>query len=232
MAEIKNLVNLIKYTMATLATTNLLKTADTFLIGSFMGPSQVARYAIPLKLTELFEIPLRSLVTTAFPQLAEKFNKGDHKGFKTTFVEYLSWAYMLYVPALISAFVFAPYIILIIGGSKYQDTTGIFRVLIFYALFLPANRMTGISLDALQKPDKNFIKVLLMAFINVAGDLLAIRFTNNLNMVAFVSVINAVCGALIGWWMLERTRILARGNIFSEMYTYSNIFLKKRLIRG
>ena len=230
--EIKRLVNLIKYTMATLATTNLLKTADTFLIGSLMGPSSVASYAIPLKLTELFEIPLRSLSTTAFPQLAGKHNDGDRIGFKSSFVQYLSWAYMIYIPALIGAFIFAPYIVLVIGGHQYSESASIFRVLILYGLFLPANRLTGISLDALQKPDKNLQKVLAMAIINIIGDIMAIKFTNDLNTVAFVSVLNAGCGALLGWWMLERTGIFSKGNVFNDIYTYSNLFIKQNLSRA
>jgi O-antigen/teichoic acid export membrane protein len=229
--DVKTLLNLIKYTLATLATTNLLKTADTLLIGSFMGPIEVARYAIPLKLTELFEIPLRSLSSTAFPQLAEKNNHKDFTGFKYSFVQYLSWCYMLYFPALIIAFIFAPYIVLALGGHQYADTTSIFRVFIIYGLFLPANRVTGISLDALNKPHKNFIKVLVMAIINIVGDLVAIHFSNNLDWVAFVSVLNGACGVIIGWWMLEQTGILARGNVFNQIFDYSNSFLRQRFNR-
>ncbi|MEO5999557.1 MAG: oligosaccharide flippase family protein [Chitinophagaceae bacterium] len=229
--EIKTLIHLIKYTMATLATTNLLKSADTFLIGSLMGPESVARYAIPLKLTELFEIPIRSLSTTAFPQLAEKHNNNDYVGFKKGLIQYLSWSYLLYIPALLIAFIFAPYIVLVFGGDQYADTTSIFRILIFFGLFLPANRMTGIGLDALQKPAKNFKKVLIMAIINIVGDLVAIRFSNDLNMVAFVSVLNAGCGAMLGWWMLEKTGILSKGNVFTDIFNYSNYFIRKSLYR-
>ncbi len=231
MEEIKTLVKLIKYTMATLATTNLLKTADTFLIGSMMGPESVARYAIPLKLTELFEIPIRSLSTTAFPQLAKKHNDGDYAGFKESFVQYLSWAYLLYIPALIAAFIFAPYIVLVFGGHQYADTATIFRMLVLFGLFLPANRMTGISLDALQKPDKNFHKVLAMAIINIIGDVIAIRFSQDLTMVALVSVLNAGCGALLGWWMVKQTGIFNKGNVFNDVYSYSNSFIKQYLFR-
>jgi len=229
MEEVKNLFNLIKYTLATLATTNLLKTADTFLIGSLMGPAAVARYAVPLKLTELFEIPLRSLSTTAFPQLAANHNNNDHRGFKDSFIQYISWAYMLYLPALIIAFIFAPYIVLILGGHQYADTANIFRVFILYGIFLPANRMTGISLDALQKPHKNFYKVLTMALINITGDFVAIHFSSQLEWVAFISVLNAAIGAYLGWWMLMETGLLTKGNYLQDVYSYCSLFIKKGL---
>ena len=226
MQEVKALFNLIKYTLATLATTNFLKSADTFLIGSLMGPINVAKYAIPLKLTELFEIPLRSLSTTAFPQLATKYNNNDMPGFKKAFIQYFSWAYMLYIPTLIIAFILAPYIVLIIGGHQYAETTSIFRVFILYALLLPTDRLTGISLDALQLPSENFKKVFIMAFVNILADILAIQFTHQLEWVAFASVLNAATGAFLGWWMLKNKGILQTGKIWNEVNAYSFSFLK------
>ena len=225
--EVKALFGLIKYTLATLATTNLLKSADTFLIGSLMGPLYVAKYAIPLKLTELFEIPLRSLSTTAFPQLAAMHNEKIPGAFKKTFVEYLSWAYMLYIPALCIAFILAPNIVEFIGGHEYADTTIIFRVFIMYGLLLPTDRLTGISLDALQMPSKNFKKVFIMASVNIIGDAVAIMFTHQLVWVAFVSVLNAATGALLGWYMLNRSGVLHPGKAFQDVYLYSFSFVKK-----
>ncbi len=229
MTEVKSLFNLIKYTLATLATTNVLKSADTFLIGSVMGPASVAQYAIPLKLTELFEIPLRSLNTTAFPQLAAKHNENDQKGFKDTLVQYLSWSYLLYIPGLVFAFIVAPYLVLIIGGKQYADTTPIFRVFVFLGLLLPINRMTGICLDALQKPDRNFYKVLTMAIINIVADLVVIYLTHDLVWVAFASVINAITGAVLGWWMLKNTGVLQKSKVLQEILIYSKAFIGKRL---
>ncbi len=225
--EVQALWRLIRYAMATMATTNLLKSADTFLIASFMGPAAVAKYAVPLKLTELFDIPLRSLSTTAFPHLASRHNNKDPSGFKKTFIQYISWAYMLYIPALIFCLIFAEYIVVIMGGSSYVDTANIFRVFVLYALLLPTDRLTGISLDALQMPSKNFQKVFIMAIVNIVGDLLAIYYTHNLVWVAFASVLNALTGALLGWWLLEKTGVMAPGKIFSDTYLYCTEFIKK-----
>lgn len=227
MAEVKALFKLIKYTLATLATTNLLKSADTFLIGSLMGPVYVAKYAVPLKLTELFEIPLRSLSTTAFPQLAAKNNDKDPAAFKNHFIQYLSWAYLLYIPGLMIAFIFAPYIVLFIGGNQYADTTIIFRVFILYGLLLPTDRMTGISLDALQKPAINLKKVFIMATVNIVADVLAIHFTHQLEWVAFASVLNVATGALLGCWMLKRTGVFTDTVIYKDVYNHGILFVKQ-----
>ena len=225
--EVKELYNLIRYTLATLATTNLLKSADTFLIGSFLGPKLVAAYAVPLKLTELFEIPLRSLSTTAFPQLAAKNNSGDHAGFRNLFTQYISWSYMLYIPALAAAFILAPFLVTTLGGNEYAFTAPVFRVFILYGLLLPADRLTGISLDALQKPKLNFIKVLLMAGINIIGDVMAIQFSGKLEWIAFASVVNAATGAIFGLWLLNKINIVSVRQLGNEVWSYSAGFARK-----
>ena len=226
-SEIAKLFHLVKYTLATLGTTNLLKTADTFLIGALMGPAAVALYAVPLKLTELFEIPLRSLSTTAFPQLAGHFNHQDRGAFKYSFVQYVSWSYLLYLPALIGAFILAPWLVVLLGGQAYAETASVFRVLILFGLFLPLNRMTGISLDALQLPKQNFYKVAVMALINIIGDWIAIKYTGSLNWVAFVSVLNAATGAVLGWWLLQRAGFVQSAHLGKEVWLHGEAFITK-----
>lgn len=225
--EVKELFNLIRYTLATLATTNLLKSADTFLIGSFLGPKLVAAYAVPLKLTELFEIPLRSLSTTAFPQLAAKNNINDQQGFRNLFTQYISWAYMLYIPALIAAFILAPFLVTTLGGSEYAFTAPVFRVFILYGLLLPSDRLTGISLDALQKPKINFMKVSLMAIINIIGDVIAIQFSGKLEWIAFASVLNAATGAIFGLWILNKINSISVKQLYNDVWSYSRGFARK-----
>lgn len=231
MKEVKELYKLIRYTLATLATTNLLKSADTFLIGSLLGTRAVATYAVPLKLTELFEIPLRSLSTTAFPQLAKANNNGDSNAFRKLYIQYLSWAYLLYIPALITAFIIAPFLVTALGGEKYITTVTVFRVFLIYGLMLPADRLSGIGLDALQKPQKNFIKVLFMAGINILGDVMAIKLTGRLEWVAFASVLNVATGVVVGNWLLNKTGALNTSKVYSECIDYSKAFVMNSVKR-
>jgi O-antigen/teichoic acid export membrane protein len=144
-------------------------------------------------------------------------------------VQYLSWSYLLYIPGLLFAFILAPYLVLLIGGKQYADTTPIFRVFILFGLLLPINRMTGIGLDALQKPDKNFYKVLIMAIINIVADILAIYLTHDLVWVAFATVINALTGAALGWWMLKKTGVLIGNHVYNEMIEYSQTFISQTI---
>ena len=229
MNEVKKLFNLIKYTLATLATTNLLKSADTFLIGSFLGTRAVAMYAVPLKLTELFEIPLRSLSTTAFPQLAKSNNNSHTNTFKQLYIQYLSWAYLLYIPGIIIAFFLAPFLITTIGGDTYLSTVTVFRIFLLYGILLPADRLSGIGLDALQKPQKNLLKVVCMAVINIIGDVLALQLTGQLEWVAFASVLNVLTGIIVGNYFIKSTGIFNSTPIYASSLVYSKSFIKDQV---
>jgi O-antigen/teichoic acid export membrane protein len=229
--EIKELFRLVRFTIVNFTTTNLLKSADTFLIGSLMGVHYVAMYAVPMKLTELFEIPLRSLTTTAYPQLSACHNQGDKVVLRKKFIQYLSWCYILYIPALCVAFALAPFLVVLLGGQQYAGTAIIFRVFILYGLLLPADRLTGISLDAIQKPHHNFVKIIIMASINIIGDVVAIQYFGKLEWVAFASVLNAATGAFLGYWMLQRTGELGQGKVVAESFEYSRSLIQKNIQR-
>ncbi len=70
---VKKLLNFGKFSLGTLVGSNLLKSADTFIIGlsPVLGTTAVALYSIPLKMTEILEVPLRSFVATYFPKMSK-----------------------------------------------------------------------------------------------------------------------------------------------------------------
>ena len=72
----KELIDFGKYSMGTLIGSSLLKSADTFIIGlsPVLGSAGIAMYAIPLKLTDLLGIPLRSFAMTAYPRMSKKMH--------------------------------------------------------------------------------------------------------------------------------------------------------------
>jgi len=81
---------------------------------------------------------------------------------------------LLLIPILIIGFVFAREFVIILGGMKYENTADIFRIFAIYGLLLPVDRFTGVALDSLNKPRKNFFKVVFMTISNIAGDIFVI----------------------------------------------------------
>lgn len=175
-ASNKMILNFGKYSTGTLIGSNLLKSADTFIIGlsPFLGTAGVALYSIPLKLTEIIEIPLRSFAMTAFPGMSKASIEGNKDLVKHIFYTNAGGMTLLMVPVMLFSFIFAKELVYILGGAGYESTAGVFRIFCVYGLLLPLDRFIGVTLDSVNMPKFNFLKVVYMAVANIIGDTLVV----------------------------------------------------------
>src|ERR1035437_8957654 len=109
----KKLIDFGKYTMGTLLGSNLLKSADTFIISlsPFLGPTGVAYFSVPLKLTELLEVPLRSFLATAYPKMSKASIKNDVKEVARIFYSYTGVLTYMFLGFAVLAFIFADFFV-------------------------------------------------------------------------------------------------------------------------
>jgi O-antigen/teichoic acid export membrane protein len=224
----KELVNFGKYSMGTLVSSSLLKSADTFIIGlsPFLGSAGIAMYAIPLKLTDLLGIPLHSFSMTAYPRMSKKCIDGDKTGARKIFYTYSGAVTFLFFPVAVLSFVFAEYLVLILGGKEYADSlellTLIFRVFTLYVMLLPIDRFTGVLLDSLNRPRYNLYKVIVMTLANIIFDLIAVFVFKSLVAVAVGTVLFTMIGIFLGFFYLRKELEIHIRHIFSE----SVLFIK------
>ncbi len=204
---IHKILNFGKYSLGTLMGSNLLKNADTIIIGlSPLGTEAVALYSIPLKLTELLEIPLRSFSATAFPRISKASMQNKLPEVRRLFYSYSGTTTLMFIPAAAVFILFAPFFIKILGGAKYLDTSVtmvVFQLFAIYSVLAPLEKFGGIALDSINKPRKNFYKVMAMALLNVIGDLVAVFYFNSLIAVAAVTILFTIFGQLMGWYFLK-----------------------------
>lgn len=234
----KVLLDFGKYTTFTLIGTNLLRSADTLIISlSPLGTAAVALYSIPMKLTELQQIPLRSFVATAFPKMSKASIQGKIEEVRSVFYSYSGAMTYLFIFISLITFVFADFFVLILGGSQYIgtdpvtgfNTANIVRIFSIYGLLLPIDRMTGVGLDSINRPDRNFIKVLIMVIANVVGDLIAIFIFKSLPMVAVASIIFTAIGVWVGYCFLNKELHIQQRLIFtSGIEFYKEMYSKFR----
>jgi O-antigen/teichoic acid export membrane protein len=232
----RTLLDFGKYTTFTLIGTNLLRSADTLIISlSPMGNAAVALYSIPLKLTELQQIPLRSFVATAFPKMSKASVQGRVKEVRELFYTYSGALTYLFVIMSLFTFVFADFLVLILSGEQYlkvDPITGfnvvdIVRVFSIYGLLLPIDRMTGIGLDSVNKPNINAVKVFVMVAANLIGDFIAIFVFKSLLLVAVASILFTLIGIWMGMYFLNKELTLSYKEIFSSgIRFYESLFNK------
>lgn len=218
----KTMLSFGKFSMGTSLGSSLLRSADTFIIplSAVLGPAGVAMYSIPLKLTELLGIPLRSFAITSFPKMAKHSIDGNIAGLKKVFYGYSGAVTMMFVPLAIICFIFAEQLVWLTGGDQYIESlpllTNIFRIFAIYTVLLPLDRFTGVALDSINRPDINFYKVMVMTLANVIGDVIAVFYFESLEMVAVVTVIFTIIGIFLGYIYLNKEIRLNGFKIISE----------------
>jgi O-antigen/teichoic acid export membrane protein len=219
---INKILNFGKYTTGTLIGSNLLKSADTFIIGlsPFLGTEGVAMYSVPLKLTEVMEIPLRSFAATAFPKMSKESIAGNVNTVKKLFYQYSGALTLLFIPFTIVNLIFADFFVIILGGKQYIDTANIYRIFCIYGLILPLDRFSGVGLDAINKPKENFYKVVFMVLANIIGDFIAVWYFKSLFGVALITIIMTFIGIIVGYYFFNKEINLNFKKIFSEGFLF------------
>jgi O-antigen/teichoic acid export membrane protein len=228
-SRMKDISNFGKYSMSTMIGSNLLRSSDTFMIGAFLSPTAVAMYSVPAKLFEIVEIPLRSFVATALPNLSRLINNKDSEGLKHLFEKYAGVVTVMLIPFVVGSFIFAEYLVILLGGKQYADASNILRIFAVFALLMPLDRYTGVTLDVLNLPVKNFLKVLLMLMVKIAGNFIVIFTIGEVWAVAISSIFTFASGVILGVLFLKKSLDFSMKRLLRRGYAESKLFALKSL---
>jgi O-antigen/teichoic acid export membrane protein len=196
--QVVSLFNFGKYSLSTLAGSNLLKSTDTLLIGLMINSESAAVYAIPFKVIELLEIPLRGFVMTSFHTLTQLFKNNQHDGYTRHFQTSVFRLTIAFLPIILISLFLPGFVIELLGGSNYGESIYVLQVLSFAMFLLPADKFAGMALDSINQPQVNAQKVWIMVIINLIGDLVVISLNGSLWMIATITFLNILFGVCYG----------------------------------
>ncbi|MCG9881382.1 MAG: oligosaccharide flippase family protein [Bacteroidia bacterium] len=213
-----------KFSMGTLMGSNLLRSSDTFIIGSsFLGSAGVAMFNVPSRLLEIVEMPLRSFAVTALPQFAKLYADKAYEALRFEFEKKAGLVFFLLLPIAIGSFLFADWLVLLIGGKAYADSAILLRVFASYMAILPLDKFAGVMLDTINKPNLNFYKVMIQLAVNIAGDYIGIAIFGNLESVAFVSTATFLAGMAFGYYHLNQHMGIQFSNVIKFVWQDVNL---------
>ncbi|MFD0764737.1 oligosaccharide flippase family protein [Mucilaginibacter lutimaris] len=217
---ISKLAHFGKFSVGTSISSYLLRSSDTFIIKIMFNPALLAVYYIPQRLMEVFEIPMRAGVATAMPELSAAVHKDNETEVASIMKRYAGMLTVTLIPIAVVAFLIAGPVITILFGKQYMDTeaVNIFRLFMCYVMLMPIDRFFGITLDIINKPHLNMLKVILMLVVNVAGDFIGIFIFHSLYAVAIASLFTFFAGAIFGYWALKKHLHFTIKDIFSLGY--------------
>jgi len=221
-----------KFSVGTSLSANLFSRSDVIIIKTMLGPAAVAVYSLGQKFMELVEIPLRSFAATAMPSLSSAYNRENKKEVIYIFQKYAGILTVLLVPACIVTVLLANFVIDLVGGGKYAGTemgiqaANVYRLFMTFALLYPADRFLALTLDVINQPRVNFIKILFMLAANIIGDVAGIYLLHNVYGVAFTTVFPIMIGAFIGYRALRKYQPFAFFDIYRLGYAEVIQFVK------
>ncbi|MCC3155137.1 oligosaccharide flippase family protein [Hymenobacter sp. BT770] len=205
-ADVRELFRFGKYSFGTFLGANLLRSSDAFIVKFMLGPAALAIYNLPTRLLEIIEVPLRSGLATAMPSMSAALNQGREADVANLLKKYTVLLTLLFVPLIAGALVFADVIVGFIGGGKYVGTeaANLYRIMMVCSLLFPLERFLGVTLDIINKPQLNLVKVILALAVNVLADLVCIKLLGNVYGAALASVFTLVASTAYGYVALRR----------------------------
>jgi len=216
-----------RYSVGTLLGTNLLKSSDTFLIATLLTPAAVALYGVAQKLVDAIELPLRAFGAVALPSLAQLIHQGNLDSANRAFHQAVGALTLLVLPIALITFIWAPQLVLLLGGTTYEDAAVLLRIFAIYTVLLPADRYLGILLDSLGHPKLNVIKVSSMVLANVVGDLIALWLFESLVAVAIATITTHLTGVVLGFRFANRFTSVSLSKMINEGSQHLYSLLKR-----
>lgn len=229
---VRKLVDFGKYSMGTMLGSSGLSNSDTFILMAFLGPEAVAIYSVPFRIIGLYDIPLRALTQIAFPSLAQAREKFSNSIFRKEFEKQNGFSFLVLLPLSILIFVFAEELVTLVGGVEYVSSASILRVFSVYLMITPLDRFGGMALDIVNKPNMNFVKMMLMLSFNIVGDLVVVLLGGGVLHVALVSIFTFLLGGGLSYYYLRKDvpfrplRIVRHGMV-EITYSLEKLGLKK-----
>jgi len=214
-ATMKALFAFGKYSVGTSLGSNLFRNSDTYIINFMLGPSSLAVYNLGVRLMELVEIPLRSFAATVMPPLSAAYNQQNKYHVIYLLKKYSGLLTIILIPVVVGSLFFAEVAIWIVD-KKYLSTeaANVLRVFMTFALLYPVERFMALTLDAINQPKVNMVKLIFMLAANVIGDFLGIWIFGNIYGVALATILPIITGMIISYHWLQKYEKFALWDVY------------------
>ena len=95
-------------------------------------------------------------------------------------------------------FALAGPLVQVVAGTDYLAAVPVIRIFVVAAFLFPVDRMIGLGLDSLGRPDVNLAKVAIMLACNVIGNIWVLTVWGSLSGVAAVTIAMSTVDMLTG----------------------------------
>ena len=140
--HLKKIILMFSQTVSMLLYTN----ADMIMLGYYYNDETVGVYAIAVKVYNIVNGVISSVISVATPSLSYDYNKKDYESFNNKLSYVVNYILLLFIPAFIGINVMANEIISLVSGESLLVSANALRVLTFSLLFSLISATLGIAI--------------------------------------------------------------------------------------
>ena len=200
---INELFNYGRYVLGTNISSIVLNKMDVFVLSALIGPVGVALYNAASKLINVIEIPLSSISQVVFPKISHSFHQSSVKNTGLVISQSTFITVSIMLPCGMLLFAFADTAIIWVAGETYQASTSILKVLAIATILKSIGRISGISLDAIGKPDWNYYLLISSVFINLGFSIVLFKLYGILG-IALSTIVTLFFNTIASIYLLNR----------------------------
>jgi O-antigen/teichoic acid export membrane protein len=190
-----------------------------FLLGHLRSMSEVAYYRAALPIALLNDVVMASFTLLYTPSAARLLAKDDHAGINGLYWRTAAWMTVVSFPVFLMTFSFAQPLVLVLYGSRYQQSGPILALLAlccYFDVFLGFNVQT---LKVLKKLGYITASSVAMMAANIALNLILIPRYGGLGAAW------ATAGAIIGFNLLMQIGLLRTATVHAFDRRYRPVYL-------
>jgi O-antigen/teichoic acid export membrane protein len=149
--------------------------ADEFLIGAFLGTTQLGFYTIGVRMLRMLIQVTSSLIDRVSFPLYSRLQDNPER-LRRAYYKSATFAGLIAYPTFFSILVLAPQIVSVFFGPKWGDSVAVMQVLTIFGVNQVLTYLNGTTVKALGKPSWLVGIVATTAFLKVAAFFVAVSF--------------------------------------------------------
>lgn len=171
---IKRLINFGKYVFGGNLISIFFTNIDQILLGYFYNTKTVATYNTAMRVGNFSDVPMTSVATIVYPKTNQRLEQLGEKSLRHLYEKSVALILAFVLPTSILLIILAKPIIKLIATQQYLDSIPVIYIIIFFSYFKPFIRYSGITFQALNKPEIQFKLLMFLLFVNFVLDILLI----------------------------------------------------------
>ncbi|MEL6658057.1 MAG: flippase [Bacteroidota bacterium] len=205
-----------KYVLGTNISSMLFNKMDLMMVGAFLNPAAVALYNVATRVTNYLEVPMSGISQVIYPKIAMANSRGSKQEVGALYEKSVGIIVALILPLVIIVLGLSEWVVTLIAGDAYAGAAPLLNVLVLAVMIKPWGRLFGITLDAMGKPQLNFLLLALGLVLNIILNALFISWWG-LQGAAFATLVAMILLVVTGQILIERILPISQGNILRQI---------------